>query len=227
MLRAIIFDFNGILVDDEPLHLELFRKVVEEEGLSFSDEDYYARYLGMDDRGAFTAVYKDRGSRLDDAGLAKLIERKAAYYRDSIVDRMVLFPGVKKIVPELAARFPLAIASGALREEIEAILRRVGLKNHFQVIVSAEDVVQGKPHPEIFVRALGEMNRLAPGKAPIRSSECLVVEDSKEGILAAQRAGIKCLAVSNSYSAAELKSANAIVANLEEVTIPFLESLFS
>jgi beta-phosphoglucomutase len=227
VLRAIIFDFNGILVDDEPLHLELFRKVVEEEGLSFSDEDYYARYLGMDDRGAFTAVYNDRGSRLDDAALAKLIERKAAYYRDSIVERMVLFPGVEKIVPELAARFPLAIASGALREEIEAILRRVGLKNHFQVIVSAEDVVQGKPHPEIFVRALGEMNRLAPGKAPIRSSECLVVEDSKEGILAAQRAGIKCLAVSNSYSAAELKSANAVVASLEEVTIPFLESLFS
>jgi HAD superfamily hydrolase (TIGR01509 family) len=227
VLRAIIFDFNGILIDDEPLHLELFRKVVAEEGLSLSKEDYYARYLGMDDRGAFTAVYKDRGGRLDDAALAQLIERKAAYYRDAIVKRMVLFPGVKKIIPELAARFPLAIASGALREEIELILGGAGLKNYFQVIVSAEDVADGKPHPEIFVRALGEMNRLAPGKAPIRSSECLVVEDSKEGILAAQRAGIKCLAVSNSYPAAELKSADAVVTSLEEVTIPFLESLVS
>jgi HAD superfamily hydrolase (TIGR01509 family) len=226
VLRAVIFDFNGILVDDEPIHLELFRKVVEEEGLSLSDEDYYARYLGMDDRGAFTAVYKDHGSQLDDAALAKLIERKAAYYRESIVERTVIFPGVKKIVPELAARFPLAVASGALRDEIEMILRGIGLRSHFQVIVSAEDVAEGKPHPEIFVKALRELNRLGRLKEPVRSSECLVVEDSKEGIMAAQRAGIKCLAVSNSYAAGELK-AEAVVGSLEEVTIPFLESLFA
>jgi beta-phosphoglucomutase len=225
MLRAVIFDFNGILVDDEPIHLELFRKVLEEEGLSLTDEDYYARYLGMDDRGCFRAVFKDRGRPLDDATLAKLIQRKAGYYRESIATRTVIFPGVETLVPALAQRLPLAVASGALREEIEMILKGVGLKEFFQVIVSAEDVSDGKPHPEIFVKALREINRVGARNEAIRSSECLVVEDSKEGILAAHRAGIKCLAVSNSHPADELR-AEAVVGSLEEVTLPFLESLF-
>jgi HAD superfamily hydrolase (TIGR01509 family) len=225
MLRAVIFDFNGILVDDEPIHLELFRKVLEEEGLALSDEDYYARYLGMDDRGCFRAVFKDRGKALQDAPLAKLIQRKAKYYRESIAERTVIFPGAKRLVSNLAEHLPLAVASGALREEIEMILRGAGLREYFQVIVSAEDVADGKPHPEIFVKALRELNRGGPQSETILSSECLVVEDSKEGILAAHRAGIKCLAVANSHPAGEL-AAEAVVGSLEEVTLPFLESLF-
>jgi HAD superfamily hydrolase (TIGR01509 family) len=223
VLKAVIFDFNGILVDDEPIHLELFRKVLAEEGLSLSDEEYYAKYLGMDDRGCFRAVFKDNGRELDDAKLAELIRRKAAYYKQTIAQRTVIFPGVKRLVPELAARFPLAVASGALRHEIELILDGIGLKKCFQSIVSAEDVHDGKPHPEIFIKALRELNK--DRREPIRASECLVIEDSKEGIMAAQRAGIKCLAVTNSHPAAELK-ADKVVASLEEVDAPFLETLF-
>ena len=226
MLRAIIFDFNGILVDDEPIHLEMFRKVLQEEGLSLSEKDYYGRYLGMDDRGCFKAVFKEHGRALDEASLAKLIQRKASYYRASIVERTVVFPGVKKLVPELSAHLPLAVASGALRDEIELILQRATLRSYFQVIVSAEDVSEGKPHPEIFTKALAGLNRTAPKDKPIRSSECLVVEDSREGILAAHRAGIKCLAVTNSHPAGALRRADAVVNSLEEVTISFLESLF-
>jgi beta-phosphoglucomutase len=125
----------------------------------------------------------------------------------------------------LAQRLPLAVASGALREEIEMILTGVGLRKCFQVIISAEDVAEGKPHPEIFVKALRELNRVGARNEPIRSSECLVVEDSKEGVLAAHRAGIKCLAVANSHPAGELR-AEAVVGSLEEVTLLFLESLF-
>ena len=225
MLRAVIFDFNGILVDDEPIHFELFRKVLVEESLSLTDKEYYTRYLGMDDRGCFRAVFKDHGRTLDDAALAQLIRRKAAYYREAIGERTIIFPGVQRLVPKLAEALPLAVASGALREEIEMILQGIGLRNCFQIIVSAEDVAEGKPHPEIFIKALRELNRMSVGKEPIRSSECLVVEDSKEGILAAHRAGIKCLAVSNSHPAGELK-AEAVVRSLEEVDISFLESLF-
>jgi len=225
MLRAVIFDFNGILVDDEPIHLEMFQKVLQEEGISLTEKDYYARYLGFDDRGAFRAAYRENGRKLDDAALAKLIERKAAYYRASIGQRTVIFPGVKQLLPHLAARYPLAVASGALRDEIELILQSVTLRNYFQVIVSANDVKEGKPQPEIFLKALEELNRSAGASSPIRLSECLVVEDSKEGLLGAQRAGIKCLAVANSHPAEELRSADAIVASLTEVTIPFLEAL--
>jgi beta-phosphoglucomutase len=225
MLLAVIFDFNGILVNDEPIHWELFRRVLLEEGLSLSDEEYYERYLGMDDKGCFRAVFRDKGRALEGAALGNLIERKAAYYRASIADRMVVFPGVKELVPELAARFPLAVASGALRGEIELVLASFGLINFFRAIASAEDVAEGKPNPAIFLKALEGLNRRQGGEL-IRPSECLVIEDSKEGLVAAHRAGMKCLAVANSYPAVELKSAQAVVESLEEVTISKLESLF-
>src|SRR5262249_12810146 len=180
---AVNFDFNGILVDDEPIHLELFRKVLAEEGFALTKEVYLQKYMGMDDRGCFRAVFEDSGRKLDDAKLAELIGRKAQFYRDTIAERIVIFPGVKRLVPELAARFPLAVASGALRAEIEMILQVGGLRNYFQVIASAEDVNHGKPHPEVFINALRGLNEKR--RDPIRASECLVIEDTKDGIRAA------------------------------------------
>lgn len=226
MLRAVIFDFNGILVDDEPIHLELFQKVLLEEGIAISKEDYYARYLGMDDRGCFQAAYHEHGRKIDDSSLAELIRRKACYYRETIEKKMNVFPGVKELVPALSSRFPLAIASGALRSEIEMILQSFGLNKHFKAIVSAEDVSEGKPNPEIFIKALNLLNRQQGDARSLLPAECLVVEDSKEGILGAQRAGIKCLAVTNSHPAAELRGADVVVSSLTEVTISFLEGLF-
>ena len=226
MLRAIIFDFNGVLVNDEPLHLLAFQKVLKEEGISIDERDYYARYLGMDDRGCFRTAYRDRGMRLPDGALEELIGRKAGHYRKAVTERIPLFPGVKRLIPALAAEFPLALASGALRDEIESILKRIALKEHFQVIVSAEDVVEGKPNPEIFLKALSLLNRNR-SDSQIRAGEALIVEDSKEGILGAGRAGIRCLAVANSHPAAELTQADAVVKSLEEVSVEFLKSLFS
>ena len=225
MLRAIIFDFNGILVDDEPIHLKLFQEVLKEEGIIISERDYYARYLGMDDRGCFKTAYQDHGRNIDEHTLADLVRRKALTYRETIEKKMIVFPGVKELVPALSARFPLAIASGALRSEIELILQSIGLRKYFHAIVSAEDVHEGKPNPEIFIKALSSLSRQQDDSRPILPSECLVVEDSKEGILGAHGAGIKCLAVTNSYPAEELKEAEAVVRSLEEVTIPFLEKL--
>lgn len=227
MLRAVIFDFNGILVDDEPIHLEMFQKVLQEEGISLNEKDYYAHYLGMDDRGCFKAAYQDHGKKLDESSLAEMIRRKALYYRDSIAKRTTVFPGVRELIPPLSSRFPLAIASGALRSEIEMILDGIGLKTYFQAIVSAEDVSEGKPNPEIFIKALSLLNQQVINRNPIHPSECLVVEDSKEGIIGARRAGIKCLAVANSHPAVELTEAKAVVEGLDEVTIPFLEDLLS
>jgi len=225
VLRAVIFDFNGVLVDDEPVHLEMFQKVLGEESFSLDEKEYYRRYLGMDDRGCFRAFYRDRGERLDESSLAELVRRKARYYRESIEKRIIVFPGVKKLIPELSLRFPLAVASGALRSEIELILQRIGLRDYFRVIVSAEDVREGKPAPEIFLKALSLLNQRETVK-PIQPSEALVVEDSKEGILASRRAGMKCLAVANSHPPAELTEAEAMVHGLGEITIPFLQAIF-
>ena len=158
MLRALIFDFNGIIVDDEPIHFELFRRVLAEESIALTEENYYARYLGFDDRGAFSAAYRENGRSLDESLLARLIGRKAVYYQTAIQNKVRIFPGVEKLIAALAPAVPLAVASGALRQEIETILSTAGLRKHFSVIISAEDVNHGKPEPEIFLKALAALN---------------------------------------------------------------------
>jgi HAD superfamily hydrolase (TIGR01509 family) len=223
MLKAIIFDFNGIIIDDEPIHFELFQKVLGEEGILLTREAYYERYLGFDDRGAFTAGFRENRRRVDDAKIEELIERKAVYYQDAIRNHASIFPGVKTLVPSLARNLPLALASGALRHEIETILETAGLRHYFDAIVSAEDVMQGKPEPEIFLKALAALN--AREKDTIQAAQCVVIEDSKEGIRGARRAGMKCLAVTNSHPAELLTEANVVVQSLEEVTLPLLQKL--
>lgn len=214
MLKAIIFDFNGVIVDDEPLHLELFRRVLAEEGIALTDEDYHAKYLGYDDKGCFTAALADYG-RADLANpdfIAELIERKAGYYRDAIKERMLLFPGVIELVKKLAAKYPMAIASGALRGEIEIVLRHGGIRDCFREIIAAEDVTACKPDPEGYLKALAALNANLNDR--IQPDECLVIEDSIAGIEAAKLAGMRCLAVTNSYKADELTNADWIVATL-------------
>jgi HAD superfamily hydrolase (TIGR01509 family) len=209
-LRAVIFDFNGVIVDDEPLHLELFQRVMAEEGVSLTEEAYREKYLGYDDRGCFIAALSDAG-RNDSDRIDQLIARKAAYYQDTIKERCPLFPGVIELVRRLAESFPLAIASGALRDEIELVLGRGGIRDRFRVIIAAEDVSVCKPDPEGYLKALAALNASGPEKQP---NECLVIEDSIAGIEAAKRAGMRCLAVTNSYAAEELREADWIVSSL-------------
>ncbi len=224
MLRAVIFDFNGIIVDDEPIHFELFQKVFAEEGIALTKDAYYARYLGFDDRGAFSFGYRQHSRPLSEAKLTELIERKAVYYQEAIRNHVAIFPGVKNLVADLARSLPLAVASGALRNEIETILTTAGLTHHFKAIVSAEDVERGKPEPDIFLKALGALN--AQNDKPIQAGEAVLIDDSKEGIKGARRAGMKCLAVTNSYPAELLGEANSVVESLAEVSLGYLEKLF-
>jgi beta-phosphoglucomutase len=227
MLRAVIFDFNGIIVDDEPIHFELFQRVLKEEDINLTEADYYARYLGFDDRGAFTTAYREHGRALSDSKLAQLIKRKSGYYREEIKSKIRVFPGIQTLVPTLAKKLPLAIASGALRHEIEIILSSIGLVANFRAIVSAEDVTRGKPEPEIFLKALAQLNAALGSDHPISPAECLVIEDSKEGIRGARHAGMKCLAVTNSHPAELLNEADSIVGSLERVTLSSLQKMWA
>jgi HAD superfamily hydrolase (TIGR01509 family) len=227
MLRAVIFDFNGIIVDDEPVHFELFQRVLSEEGIDLTEADYYERYLGHDDRGAFSTAYREHDRALSRSKLAQLIERKAAYYQEDIKTKMRVFPGIQTLVSNLAKQLPLAIASGALRNEIEIILSTIGLFTHFRAIVSAEDVTRGKPEPEIFLTALDRLNAALDSSDPISPGECLVIEDSREGIRGARRAGMKCLAVTNSHPAKLLDGADSILDSLEGITQKQLEAICS
>jgi beta-phosphoglucomutase len=225
MLRAVIFDFNGIIVDDEPIHFKLFQRVLGEEGIVLTEQDYYARYLGFDDRGAFMAGFREHSRPLSAEKLQELIERKADYYQEAIRNHVTVFPGVKNLVADLSQTLPLAVASGALRHEIETILKTLGLLNHFDAIVAAEDVTQGKPEPEIYLKALAALNASGGNGKPIEAADCVVIEDSKEGIRGARRAGMKCLAVTNSHPPELLGEATAIVKSLEGVNSNFLRKM--
>jgi beta-phosphoglucomutase len=223
MLQAVIFDFNGIIVDDEPIHFRLFQKVLGEEGIILTEEAYYARYLGFDDRGAFTTAFRESQRLLDEAKLDELIARKAVYYQNAIRSQVAIFPGVVNLVAALADNVPLAVASGALRHEIKTILATAGLLDRFRAIVSTEDVERGKPEPDIFLKALAALND--ESEEPLQPANCVVIEDSKEGVRGARRAGMKCLAVTNSHPPELLGEANVIVKSLEDVSLELLNRL--
>src|SRR5437870_1521877 len=153
MIRALIFDFNGVLADDDPIHMEAFRKVSDEEGLSFTDEEYLEKYLPLNDRDCFKTLFSDNGWSLTSDQLHQLISRKGVYYFRMIAEKTVLFETAAAAVRAAALRYPLAIASGARGAEIRHILTQHGLDACFSAIISAEDVQLGKPHPEPFLRA--------------------------------------------------------------------------
>jgi HAD superfamily hydrolase (TIGR01509 family) len=216
-LKAIIFDFNGVIVDDEPLHLELIQRVLREEGVELTDAHCRALSLGVPDHTCLPALLRAGGyaQRAEDSGYVNaLIARKAGYYAEAIAERDLLFPGVGQLIEDWAARVPLAIVSGALRQEIEFVLRRGGLRQHFQTIIAAEDVRAGKPDPEGFLKALATLNE----QARITPAECLVIEDSLAGVEAAKCAGMFCVAMTTSFTAEQLKNADEIVESLSDLT---------
>ena len=224
MLRAIIFDCDGVIADTEPLHFAAFQRVLEEEGLQLTREQYYRDYLALDDRNCFSQVHSDRQVALGPEKLSDLIARKASYIEPMMRSHLLIFPGVVEFMRQASERFPMAVASGALRHEVELVLQHAGVRELFEVIVAAEDVVNGKPDPEPFLKACSLLN--ATGGQTIGPHECLVIEDSIPGVRAAHSAGMRCLAVTNSYSRERLDNADRVVGGLDEVSPSDLEDLF-
>lgn len=227
MLKAVFFDFNGVIVDDEPLHLELFRGVLREEGIALTEADYHTKYLGYDNRKCFIAALTDAGrapQAANETYVAELMARKMNYYLNAINERFLLFPGVIELAQKLAAAYPMAIVSGAMRDEIELVLRRGGIRDCFQTIITSADISTGKPDPEGYLKALATLNAGGGFQPPVQAEECLVIEDSVAGVQAARSAGMRCLAVTNSYPAAQLSAADWIVSSLVNCDI---EALFA
>jgi beta-phosphoglucomutase len=211
-IKALLFDFNGVLVDDEPIHLDMFRKVLNEEGIGLSTKDYYRLYLGMNDEDCFKAVLRKGRRKPTPRVLRDLIRRKAGYYRAYITRHPIYFSGAAALVRKVAKTYPLAIVSGALRSEILYLLRKEKLRRYFSVIVAAEDIKRGKPHPDGFSKALRLLNKKY--RLRIKPEECLAIEDSKEGIAAAKKAGMICIALTTSHPSKKLRKADYVVPNV-------------
>jgi len=223
-MRAIIFDCDGVIADTEPLHFAAFQRVLEEEGIQLTREQYYRDYLALDDRNCYTQVHGDRRIAMTPEKLSVLIARKASYIEPMMRSHLQIFPGVVEFMRQAADRYPMAVASGALRHEVEMVLGHAGVRELFKVIVAAEDVTNGKPDPEPFLKACSLLN--AATEQAIAAHECLVIEDSIPGVRAAHNAGMRCLAVTNSYARERLENADRVVGGLDEISPGDLEDLF-
>ena len=215
-LRALIFDFDGIIANTEPLHFASLRQTLKEIGIELTEAEYYADYLGYDDRGCFIAALTANGRPIDHATLSRLMKRKAVAYLESVKHHQVIFPGIPEFVRDAARSYPLAIASGALRHEIEYILEEAGLRKDFLHIISAEDVTKGKPDPEPFLMAWKALQQQDAG---LTTASCLVIEDSLPGIRGAKAAGMKVLAVTNTHTVQDLHEAHAITHSLKDIRL--------
>lgn len=223
MLRAIIFDFDGTIVNSEPLILKLTQQMAALEGWTITEEEYYKTYLALDDRGIVEHLYRSHDRRLDEARRDELVEWKARKYMDAIRDGLPTFPGAIEFVRRVASQFPLAIASGSFRAEIEYLLGKISLRDKFAVLVAADDVAQSKPDPEVFIKALDALVKAVfnpnAGHDSLRAAECLVVEDAAAGVDAAHAAGMKCMALAHSLSQEALGHADWVYSNFAEVDL--------
>lgn len=225
MLRAILFDFDGVIVDSEVVHLRAFQKILNEEGIALSDEAYYTRYLGLDDKNCFRTILTDSGRAAGNGMIQNLVERKSVYYATQQKAIPVL-PGAAAFIQGAAAHYALAIGSGALRQEIVYALRRAGLEPFFPVIVSAEDIQRSKPAPDVYRTALTRLNDIRASSAkPFLPAECVVIEDARHGIASARAAGMRCVAVATSHPAAALHEADLVVSGMDVLTLDMMESI--
>lgn len=217
MLRAILFDFNGVLVDDEPLHLELVRRLLEEEEVTVSPAFYGRRMLGIPDRECFDVALRAAGDGAPGERVERLVERKAALYR-SIVERQGFpqFPGVARLVADADDRgLMLGVVTGALRSEVDAALSQMGILERFKVIVSAEDITRGKPDPQGYIRAVATFNTVPPlPSRMLHPHEVLAVEDTPQGLWAAHAAGLQRLGVAHTVHRDHLQLAESVVDGL-------------
>lgn len=219
MLSAVVFDFDGIIVDSEPMHHQAFNAVLEPLGKNISWEEYCTTYIGFDDRDAFKTLFKESGDKLSTRDLKRLIAKKAETFQQFVLGGGANpLPGAVELIKSIPVRLPVALCSGALLSDIMPILKTLGIDGAFSVIVTAEDTTKSKPDPAPYRLVLQKLGIDDPATA-------LAIEDTPAGILSAKGAGLKVLAVTNSYDRKFLLDADAVTDSLEKVDRSSLENV--
>ena len=215
---AVLFDFDGVIVNSEPLHFHAFHEVLHEEHIEITEDEYYQELIGFDDRGAFKHVFEKHARPLDPKSFLRVMTRKSEVVMDLISRRKYqALPGVEGFVRGLWRNYPLAICSGALREEIEAMLEGVNLRDCFPVIVAAEDVTVGKPDPQGYLLTVKLLSEKF--KTNLTPADCLIVEDAPTVIRSVRTVGFKTVGVATSYPLEKLSDADYAVKSLESSVV--------
>ncbi|MBE9125654.1 MULTISPECIES: HAD family hydrolase [unclassified Coleofasciculus] len=228
-LKAVLFDFNGVIINDEALHQQLVEEILIEENLRPSSQDYREICLGRSDRICLRELLQSRGRVVDDNYLTRLITRKAeAYCRQlEALPKLPIYPGLEDLIFKIRiAQLPMGVVSGALRSEIELVLNRSQLLQHFPVIVAGDDITVSKPEPDGYLLAVERLNQHYL-ELNARSSDCLAIEDTPAGIEAAKRAGMQVVGVANTYPFHMLqRQANWTVDYLHELELDRVQQVY-
>ena len=220
-LRAVIFDFDGVLVNSEPLHFRAMRDSLVPEGILIDSTEYLRNYVAYDDRGAIRLALEQHGHAWDVVRVEIVADRKARIFSE-LKKGIPFFPGARELVRDLHREVPLGIASGALHSEIEELLEEGGLRDAFSAVVGADDVERTKPYPDPYLEALRLLQQSAPG---LQAGDCVALEDTPVGIAAAKTAGMIVVGIAHTYDASELGDAHHVLTSLRRVDAEALWAL--
>jgi HAD superfamily hydrolase (TIGR01509 family) len=222
MIKAIFFDFNGVIIDDESIQMKAYQQVLGEHDIDLTEEWYFSA-LGMDDRTFIRSMFERAQKSLSGPVLEAVMSSKTVMHRKMIEDELPLFPGVLTFLKATARHFSLGLVSMANSTEIGYVFNRAGLSPLFSVVVTADDVSVCKPAPDCYGAGLEKLNekRQRERLLPLLPSECLAIEDSPPGIQSARGAGMRTLGVTNTVSEAELRSvgADVVTSSLADWTV--------
>jgi len=219
--ESVIFDFDGVIADTEPLHYKAFQEILAPLGLEFTWEKYCNTYMGFDDRDAFREAFNAGARPLPAEELDHLIQVKAGLFQKIVCGGVTAYPGVIELIEQLhTAKTPIALCSGALRSDIEPILEQLSICSRFSCMVTAEDVPHSKPDPASYRLAFQMLKERYP-EASLSANRCCAIEDTPAGIASAKGAGLQVIAVLNSYPADKLLQADLVIRSLEELPEQF------
>jgi beta-phosphoglucomutase family hydrolase len=214
--RAVIWDMDGVIADTGTYHLRSWQHVFRERGIDFGEDEFKKRFGQRND----TIVRAVMGGSVSEEEINAVASEKEEYYRRAVCQNVRALPGVVHLLRSLRQNgYVSAIGSSAPPENISIILEGLKIAEMFEAICYGREVKEGKPSPQIFL--------MAAQKLKIDSANCVVIEDSMAGVTAAKRAGMACIAVTNSHPASQLTEADLIVSSLEKVTVRDLENLIS
>lgn len=200
-LKAVLFDFNGVIINDESIHEQLISQILVEENLTLKKGEYQQVCLGRSDRSCVRELLASRGRMVREEYLTGLLHRKAAMYALELekIEKLPLYPGLDDLIFQVRSRnLKLGVVSGAIRKEIQLVLNRAKLAEYFQVIVAGDDITSSKPEPDSYLLAVERLNQQYP-ELNLQPRECLAIEDTPAGIAAAKRAGMQVVGVANTY----------------------------
>lgn len=213
MIQAIVWDFDGVIVDSEPLHYRAFSEVARPLGITFSWTEYLETYVGFDDRDAFRAMLGGDDDRIPD-----LVAKKADTFEHAVNEGVDAIPGAIALIEHVAAHLPQMVCSGASRQDIELVLGKLNLRHHFRDIVSADDVPRSKPDPQSYILAVERLG--------LDASECMAIEDTAAGIASARGAGLWTLGLTSTSDRETLRTAHRVVDTLEGITVEQIREWF-